>query len=351
MTLPKGLTGKLAGIPYCSEAQIEAAKAHEAPSLGVVERDSPSCPLATEIGAVTVGAGAGITPLYVQGRAYLAGPYKGAPLSLVIVTPAVAGPFDLGAVVVRTALYVDSESAQIHAVSDPLPEHPAGHPAGSALGRPEDGQAVLHPQPDLLRSDGDPRRHHHPARPERGAEQPLPGGRLLGPEVQAEAGHQPQGRRQAQQVPGPESGRHLPQGRLLRQHRFCPGDPAALRVPRPSPHRHHLHPGPVCRRQPAPRPRSTARPAPSRRSWTSRSKARSTCAPRATNSPTWSPPSKARSRSTSSAASTPARAAASATPSKPPPTPRSPSSSWKCGAAREACWSTAKTSAANPSAR
>ncbi len=120
-TLPEGLTGKLAGIPYCSEAQLAAAKSREAPNQGALEQQSPSCPLASEVGTVTVGAGAGISPLYVQGHAYLAGPYKGAPLSLAIITPAVAGPFDLGTVVVRTALYVDPETAQIHAVSDPFP--------------------------------------------------------------------------------------------------------------------------------------------------------------------------------------------------------------------------------------
>jgi hypothetical protein len=120
-TLSKGLTGKLAGVPYCSEAQIAAAKARETPNLGSVEATSPSCPAASEVGTANVGAGSGIAPLYVQGHAYLAGPYKGAPLSLVIITPAVAGPFDLGAVVVRTALHVDPETAQIRAVSDPLP--------------------------------------------------------------------------------------------------------------------------------------------------------------------------------------------------------------------------------------
>jgi hypothetical protein len=120
-TLPKGLIGKLAGTTYCSEAQIAQAKSREAPNQGALERGSPSCPISSEVGSVTVGAGAGITPLYVQGKAYLAGPYKGAPLSLVVITPAVAGPYDLGSVVARAALYVNSETAQIHAVSDPLP--------------------------------------------------------------------------------------------------------------------------------------------------------------------------------------------------------------------------------------
>jgi hypothetical protein len=120
-TLPPGLVGKLAGVAECSEAQLSAAAAREVPGQGKLEQSSPSCPLASEVGTVNVGAGAGPDPLFVSGHAYLAGPYKGAPLSLAIITPAVAGPFDLGNVVVRTALYVNPETAQIHAVSDPLP--------------------------------------------------------------------------------------------------------------------------------------------------------------------------------------------------------------------------------------
>jgi hypothetical protein len=127
-TLPKGLTGKLAGIPYCPEAAIAQAKSREAPGKGVAEQQSPSCPAASEVGTATVGAGAGVTPYYTTGHAYLAGPYKGAQLSIVIITPAVAGPFDLGAVLVRTPLYVNSETAQIHAVSDPLPQIIEGVP-------------------------------------------------------------------------------------------------------------------------------------------------------------------------------------------------------------------------------
>jgi hypothetical protein len=120
-TLPEGLTGKLAGIPYCSEASIALARSLEVPNQGAVEQRSPSCPASSEVGTVTVGAGAGSQPYYVTGHAYLAGPYKGAPLSLVVIVPAVAGPFDLGNVVTRVALNVDEFSAQIHAVSDQLP--------------------------------------------------------------------------------------------------------------------------------------------------------------------------------------------------------------------------------------
>jgi hypothetical protein len=120
VTLPKGLTGKLAGIPYCSDAALGSVSGNE--GTGAAQLASPTCPAASQLGTVSVGAGAGSNPLYVNtGKAYLAGPYKGAPLSMAIVTPAVAGPFDLGNVVVRTALRVDPESAVITAVSDPIP--------------------------------------------------------------------------------------------------------------------------------------------------------------------------------------------------------------------------------------
>jgi hypothetical protein len=70
---------------------------------------------------VVGGPAAGAAPLHIGGHAYLAGPYKGAPLSLAALVPAVAGPFDLGTMVVRVALHLDPRSAQIRAVSDPLP--------------------------------------------------------------------------------------------------------------------------------------------------------------------------------------------------------------------------------------
>lgn len=117
VTLPPGLTGRLAGIPFCPDGDIQRA----ATRAGRAEAAQPSCPAVSEVGAVTVGAGAGPHPLQVSGNAYLAGPYRGAPLSLAIVTPAVAGPFDLGTVVVRSALYVNPETAQIHAVAGPIP--------------------------------------------------------------------------------------------------------------------------------------------------------------------------------------------------------------------------------------
>ncbi len=118
VTLPPGLTGKLAGIPYCSEAELAAAAANS----GAAEQASPSCPAESMIGTDTTEAGTGHAPLKIAGKAYLAGPYNGAPLSMAMITPAVAGPFDLGTVVVRVALFVNPETAQIHAVSDPIPD-------------------------------------------------------------------------------------------------------------------------------------------------------------------------------------------------------------------------------------
>jgi hypothetical protein len=116
-TLPKGLLGRLKGTSYCPDAALGAA----ASMSGAAEKANPSCPVDSRVGSVDVAAGAGSNPIHVTGTAYLAGPYKGAPLSLAIVTPAVAGPFDLGTVVVRNALYVNSETTQITVKSDPFP--------------------------------------------------------------------------------------------------------------------------------------------------------------------------------------------------------------------------------------
>lgn len=124
VTLPPGLTGKLAGIPYCPQGAIERAATRD----GRAEAADPSCPQASRVGTVVVATGAGPSPDHVQGSVYLAGPYRGAPLSLAVLTPAVAGPFDLGTVVVRSALYVDPVTAQIRAVTGPLPTMLEGIP-------------------------------------------------------------------------------------------------------------------------------------------------------------------------------------------------------------------------------
>ncbi len=120
VTLPPGLIGKIAGIEQCPQADIEAAQARDHEGEGAVEFAHPSCPAGSEVGVVHVGTGSG-APYYVSGHAYFAGPYEGAPFSLVIVTPAVAGPFDFGTVVVRAALFINPSTAQVTVKSDPFP--------------------------------------------------------------------------------------------------------------------------------------------------------------------------------------------------------------------------------------
>src|SRR6202012_4046654 len=71
-TLPLGLTGKLKGVPYCPEAQIKAAEG----SGGADQQHHPTCQAASEIGVANVAAGPASDPYQVQGKAYLAGPYK-----------------------------------------------------------------------------------------------------------------------------------------------------------------------------------------------------------------------------------------------------------------------------------
>lgn len=123
-TMPPGFTGSLRGISYCPEAAI----AHAAQSPGLSEQASPSCPATSAIGTSNVAAGPGGHPFHAVGKIYMAGPFKGAPLSLVAITPALAGPFDYGTVVVRVALHVDPSDAHVVAVSDTVPQIIGGVP-------------------------------------------------------------------------------------------------------------------------------------------------------------------------------------------------------------------------------
>ena len=125
--LPPGLLGAIAGIPFCPDAAIEAAR-HRS---GSEERAAPSCPASSQIGHTYSGYGVGLAPAYAPGSLYLAGPYHGAPLSIVAVDPAIVGPFDLGTIVVRSAIQVDPHSAQVtidSSASDPIPHIFAGIP-------------------------------------------------------------------------------------------------------------------------------------------------------------------------------------------------------------------------------
>jgi hypothetical protein len=122
--MPPGFTGSLKGITYCPEASIARAAANP----GLTELNSPSCPASSQIGTSNVSSGPGTHPFHSIGSIYMAGPFKGAPLSLVAVTPALAGPYDYGTVVVRVALNVDKIDAHVTAVSDKVPSIIGGVP-------------------------------------------------------------------------------------------------------------------------------------------------------------------------------------------------------------------------------
>jgi hypothetical protein len=125
--LPPGMVAKLAGTTECPDANIAIAKT----KTGTQEQGSPSCPASSQIGRVLAGAGVGSVLTYVPGKVYLAGPYNGAPLSVVGIVPAVAGPFDVGNVLTRQALRINPRTAEVtvdDAASDPIPHILAGIP-------------------------------------------------------------------------------------------------------------------------------------------------------------------------------------------------------------------------------
>ncbi len=118
LTLPPGVLAKVAGVALCPDAAAP----------------SGACPPESQIGTTNVATGPGSSPLWIPQPGkdptaiYLGGPYRGGPYSLIVKTPAQAGPFDLGDVVVRVSLRVDPTTAQVTAVSDPLPQILEGVP-------------------------------------------------------------------------------------------------------------------------------------------------------------------------------------------------------------------------------
>ncbi len=113
VTLPPGLLGKIASIPLCGEAQANGG----------------TCRPESQLGTASVLTGPGAYPLYVSGgRVYLTTGYKGQPFGLSIVVPAVAGPFNLGDVIVRASIHVDPNTSQITVTTDPLPQFKDGVP-------------------------------------------------------------------------------------------------------------------------------------------------------------------------------------------------------------------------------
>jgi hypothetical protein len=109
-TLPRGLLANVKNLPLCSGAQAAAG----------------ACPAGSRIGTVDASAGSG-TPFVLErkGDVYLTQGYKGCAYGLAVVVPVEAGPFRgplaLSNVVVRQKVCVDPATAQVTAVSDPLP--------------------------------------------------------------------------------------------------------------------------------------------------------------------------------------------------------------------------------------
>jgi hypothetical protein len=99
---PPGLLGSLRGVQQCPEPQASNA----------------TCGAESQIGHATVAVGPGPEPFYAPANVFLTGPYGGAPFGLSIVARAVAGPFDLGTVVVRARVSIDPVTAQITVTPD-----------------------------------------------------------------------------------------------------------------------------------------------------------------------------------------------------------------------------------------
>ncbi len=120
VSMPAGLTSKLAGITRCSEEAIAAAS--NPLRTGTEEASFPSCPASSQVGTTEVGSGVGVPLTFVPGKVYLGGPYKGAPLSLVVITPILAGPYDLGVIAVRSAISLDPKTTAVSVLTDPFPQ-------------------------------------------------------------------------------------------------------------------------------------------------------------------------------------------------------------------------------------
>ena len=103
---PPGLLGMLSQVSLCAEPQAS----------------NGGCGEQSLIGHTEVAVGAGSHPFWVQGKVFLTGPYKGGPFGLSVVTPAQAGPLNLGDVIVRAAIHVNPNTGALSVTSDPLPQ-------------------------------------------------------------------------------------------------------------------------------------------------------------------------------------------------------------------------------------
>jgi hypothetical protein len=109
---PPGLGAMISRVEQCPDA---------AAAVG-------ACPAGSRIGTASTRSGAGPEPFALAGPVYFTGPYGDAPFGMVVAIRAIAGPYDLGTVVVRQRVYVDPNDAHVTVVSDPLPQILEGVP-------------------------------------------------------------------------------------------------------------------------------------------------------------------------------------------------------------------------------
>jgi hypothetical protein len=126
VTLPPGLSANVAAATLCPETTIAVVSSNE--RSGRSELAQPSCPAESRLGSAAVSAGAGSDPLSLVGSVYLGGPHAGAPYSLLVLVPVVAGPFDLGTIASRIDVAVDPSTLQPTLTTQPLPKILAGVP-------------------------------------------------------------------------------------------------------------------------------------------------------------------------------------------------------------------------------
>ncbi len=110
--LPEGVAAMLSGVQPCGEPQAAQG----------------ACPADSHIGHSIASAGYGPEPVSLEGQVYLTGAYEGAPFGIEVLTPAIAGPFNLGNVIVRSRIEVNPHTAQVTITSDPFPIFVQGVP-------------------------------------------------------------------------------------------------------------------------------------------------------------------------------------------------------------------------------
>jgi hypothetical protein len=115
VNMPPGLLGQVAGFEECPSSAASSG------SCGVVAPGS-------RVGSVEAAVGAGSDPFWQVGSAYLTGPYNGGPFGLSVVVPAVAGPYNLGDIVVRASIRINPVTAAVSVVSDAFPQTVDGVP-------------------------------------------------------------------------------------------------------------------------------------------------------------------------------------------------------------------------------